>query len=341
MTRPQPSRRAVTVGGLGLLGLAACSSGTGDAGGPAPSATRLGGAEPSDAPEPAEAPAGEVAPAGYAAEGVVVDPVSGLVVVGVRRPDRLLVLAPDTLAVQRTVRVPGSVRHLAVVPAGGTVLVPNEGDDSLLEADVLTGATRSTPVGHVPHDGAGTVGGELVVADEFGGSLSIVRDGAVVFTVDDLTQPGGVVALGSNAVAVDVADFSVSTYDLSARRRTGRLPAGAGPTHVTVAGEDRVAVADTRGGRLLLFSVDPLRQVATLEVGTSPYGLAGDPDAGLVWVTLTASNELVGVDTAGDRLRVIERYPTVRQPNSVAATAGSGLLFVASRTDGTVQRIAR
>nr|MDQ3990227.1 YncE family protein [Actinomycetota bacterium] len=46
-------------------------------------------AEPAEAPEPTRAPAGRVVPVGPIAEGVVADPVTGLVAVGLRDPFRL------------------------------------------------------------------------------------------------------------------------------------------------------------------------------------------------------------------------------------------------------------
>ena len=328
-------RRTVLTGslGAGVLGLAGCSGVT-EGGAPAASSSPDGPAEPATAPSPTTSPAGTVVAVGYAPEGIVHDPVSGLVAVGVRRPDRLLLLDARTLEVRRSVDVPGTVRHLGLAAGGGTVLVPNEAAESLVEVDTRTGRTRSTPVGRGPHDATGVEGGDVVVADEFAGSLSIVRDGRVVRTVGGLRQPGGVAATGSVVVAVDVADHTVSAYDLSGRR-LGRLPGGDGPTHAVTVGDGRVVVSDTRGGRLLLFSADPLRQVAVLDVGPSPYGLAAAD--GVVWTTLSGSNTVVGVDVAGDRLEVVERLPTVQQPNTVATDGGT--LWVASRTNGVVQRI--
>ena len=120
-----------------------------------------------------------------------------------------------------------------------------------------------------------------------------------------------------------------------------RLPAGDGPTHGTLAAPDRVVVADTRGGRLLVYSVDPLRLVGDLALPGGPYGLAGDPSTGTVWVTLTGTNEVVGVDVSGPTPQVLARYPTVRQPDTVAVAPGSHTLWVTGTTDGVVQRITR
>ncbi|WP_101396226.1 YncE family protein [Phycicoccus duodecadis] len=337
MTPSAPGRRAVLL--LGSLALAGCSAE--GAGGKPPSSPAKKGAEPADAPTPTVAAAGKVAPAGYAAEGMVFDELTASLVVGARRPDRIVVLDPTTLAERRSVRVAGTVRHLGLMPPGGVVLVPNEAGDTVSEVDLRTGAVRSTPVGHVPHDAAGTAAGEVLVADEFSRSMSVVRDGRVVHTFDDLVQPGGVVAAGRLGLVVDVGDYTVSAYDLDRMARVGRVAAGAGPTHAVLAAPTRLAVADTRGGRLRLLSVDPLREVADFAVGPSPYGLAADPGEGLVWVTLSGSNAVVGVSVAGDDPRIVARYPTVRQPNSVAVAPGSRTVFVSSRTDALVQRIAR
>ncbi len=75
-----------------------------------------------------------------------------------------------------------------------------------------------------------------------------------------------------------------------------------------------------------MFSADPLKRIGSLAVPGAPYGMAVDGDT--VWVTLTALNEVVGLDVSGNHAKVIARYPTVRQPNTVAvdrpAAIGSG-----------------
>lgn len=337
MTRPGPTRRDVGTTAAVLAALTLLGCGVDEA--PQPPEEKKG-AEPAVAPAPTVAPAGTVTAVGYAAEGIVHDSESGLLAVGVRRPNRLLVLDPTTCEVERSVSVPGTIRHLGVAAGGGTILVPNEADDSVLEVDLRTGATRSTAVGHVPHDAAGAADGTVLVADEFGGSLTVVRDGRVVTTFEDLRQPGSVVAAGSFALVVDVGDYTLTSYDLDTMARVARVPAGAGPTHGVLAAPDRVAVADTRGGGLLLFSIEPLRQVARLDVGVSPYGLAADPASRTVWVTLTSTNEVLEIDVTGDAPRVVARVPTVRQPNTVAVDPATHTLWIASRTDGVVQRIA-
>jgi DNA-binding beta-propeller fold protein YncE len=58
-----------------------------------------------------------------------------------------------------------------------------------------------------------------------------------------------------------------------------------------------------------------------------------------LWVTLTARNQVVAVDLSKTVPAVVATFPTIRQPNTVAVDSATGRVFVASRTDGTVQLI--
>ena len=99
-------------------------------------------------------------------------------------------------------------------------------------------------------------------------------------------------------------------------------------------------VSDTRGDAIVVFGLDPEpRELARLPLPGSPYGLAYDRAGDRLWVTLTATNEVVGIDLGGEVPRVVERLPTIRQPNTVAVNPATGRLFVASPTGGALQLI--
>jgi DNA-binding beta-propeller fold protein YncE len=298
-------------------------------------------AEPESAPTLTAEPAGTTRQVGAAPQGIVYDQKTDTVTVSVRNPDRLLVLDPRTLRTRRTVPLPGKVRHLQVTPDGGTVLVPSEKADTFLEVDPTSGVTRTTKTRKQPHDAAGSKGGDMVVAEEFAGSLAVVRDGSIRHRFDDLKMPGGVVVDGRTAVVVDVGEYTLTTYDLDSLERLERVPAGKGPTHVALIGGGRVAVTDTRGDRVLVFDVRTLRPAGRLSLDGNPYGIAADPTSETLWVTLTGQNELVGLDVGGETPREIARYPTSRQPNTVAVDPGARTLWVTGTKDGTVQRIER
>ncbi|MEP6599000.1 MAG: YncE family protein [Actinomycetota bacterium] len=300
----------------------------------------LGAAEPALAPSGGPAAAGTVRLVGAEAEGIVYDPRTKLVAVAVRKPTRLLLLDPTTLAIRRTVPLPGTVRHLQLARLGGPVLVPCESADSLVEVSLPGGATRTTKVGRSPHD-AGAAADRIVVGDELGSTLTIVRNGVVERIARDVKQPGGVVGTGSRVAVVDVGAFTVSSYDVTTGTRTSVAPAGAGPTHGVLTRDDRIAVTDTRGNALLLFGLDPLKQVTRFALPGAPYGIAADEASNVVWVTLTGRNEVVGLDLSGPAPREIARYPTVGQPDTVAVAPGGRTLWITGTRAGEVQRITR
>lgn len=298
-------------------------------------------AEPAEAPEPTRSPAGRVIPLGPIAEGVVVDPVTGLVAVGLRDPFRLALVDGRTGVASREVPLPGHLRHLQLAAPGGPVLVPAESADAVLRVSLPTGEVVSrVGVGDFPHDATATPGGTLAVANEFGGTVSVVEDGRVVHTFDDATQPGGLAAVGERVGMVDVRENTLTVYDVARRERIAELPAGAGPTHSIADRSGRILVADTRGNAIILFGLDPEpRELARLPLPGKPYGLAYDRTRNRLWVTLTATNEVVGVDVSGAAPRVVTRIPTLRQPNTVAVDTTSGRLFVASPSEGALQLI--
>jgi len=298
-----------------------------------------GAAEPADASQPTAAPAGQVTDLAADPEGLAFDPVTGLLAVAVRDPNRLLLVDGATGQVQNEVPLPGHARHLQLAAPGGPVLVPGEDSNALIQVALPGGGVTTTEVGEYPHDATQVGSGRVVVGDEKGGTLSVVENGEVIQTFDDLTQPGGLAPVGDLVGVIDVADFSLSVYDIAAGERLGRVPAGDGPTHLVADNRGDLLVADTRGDALLSFRADPVELQARLPLPGTPYGLAYDAIDDVLWVTLTAINEVVGFDMSSGEPREVARFPTVRQPNTVAVDPESGRVFVVGRTTGELQTI--
>lgn len=139
-------------------------------------------------------------------------------------------------------------------------------------------------------------------------------------------------------VRVDGRARVLELYDRRTLKRTARVAAGVGPTHVVAAG-DRLYVTDTQGGALLVFATRPkLALVRRVYLPGGPYGMALDPMRHRLWVTLTARNEVVSLPANG-RPRPLVRLPTVRQPDSVAVDPTLGTLAVTGRGAGVLQLI--
>jgi DNA-binding beta-propeller fold protein YncE len=76
--------------------------------------------------------------------------------------------------------------------------------------------------------------------------------------------------------------------------------------------------------------------VRRVHLAGRPYGIAIDRRRERLWITLTARNAVVELPAHG-RPRILRRFPTVRQPNTVAVDELTGRVFVAGRSDGTLQ----
>jgi DNA-binding beta-propeller fold protein YncE len=299
--------------------------------------------EPAVSPPLTATPAGAVYALGGTPEGAVIL-TGGLVAIAVRNPDGLVVFdlsAPDQW---RLVPLTGAARHLELVGPTGPVLVPQETNDRLVEVALPAGTViRSVPVGRQPHDAAAASGGRIFIGDELAGTVHLIGPDGTATVVPGPLQPGGLAASpdGSVVVAVGVRGRQITAFEADGRV-IGSAPCGAGPTHVTTGGGGLFWVADTNGGAVLGFRIGALgpRQVARIVVGNRPYGLAYDPVRDTLWVTLTATNQIVGLHLRGTAVAGRATYDTVRQPNSVAVDASTGELVVTgSEPAGAVELI--
>ena len=329
------SARGLTVLGLSLV--AACGS-HGSAPGSSAPAVLHAAPEPARAAVPGTRPAGTVLELGGGRpEGIVTDPRSGLVVVAVRQPDRLLLVDPAAARLVRTVAVPGSARHLELVPGGGAVLVPGEDTALVTRVSLPTGALGSSVrVLAQPHDVAVTTDGTAYVADEFGAAISVVRAGRVVATVRGLVQPGGAAGTGTTGTVVDVRARLL--HVLRSDREIAVLPAGVGPTHALALTDGIVLVTDTSGGALLLYDVAGRpHQVGSEPLPGRPYGTAYDAARHRVYITSTQDNLLVEYAWDGRRLQRVASFPTVRDAYSVTVVPATGRVVVAGESGSTLQ----
>jgi len=272
---------------------------------------------------------------GGAPEGLAFDPRSGVLAVGLRRPAELALLDGDSGRVLRRVGLPAGPRHLAV--ADGVFRVPAEMAGRVLAVRARDGRILSdVATGPQPHAVAVTGDGAVAVGNEGAASVGLFRGGSRTQTVPAALQPGGVIALDDGRYAViSVRERVVEVFGADGRR-IAREPAGVGPTH-GVYRNGVLWVTDTQGDALLVFQLEPeLALDRRLRLRAGPYGIALDPVAERLWVTLTGSNRLVELPAHG-RPHVLASYPTVRQPNDVAVDSRTGRVFVGGRADGVVQ----
>ena len=250
-------------------------------------------------------------------------------------PDRttVTILTPDGTDPPRTVTLPAPAADLS--PGNpGEVLVP--AGSIIARVDLATGTVTEVAVEGDAKSVALDQNGDLVVGDADGTIRVLGTDTAVT----GLVSADAIAAVDANLVVLDRRQSSVTEIPDGSTSLGLALRAGDGATNLVADHWGRVLVTDTTNGALLVFTTDSLVLRQRYPVGSSPYAVAVDERSGTVWVSLTATNEVLGYDLSSGIPVEIARHATVGQPNSLAVDPDTGDVFVGSAAGDGVQRIA-
>lgn len=332
--RPRSTRPGLL---LSLLVLAACSSNPVTA--PPPT---IPPAQPAVSPAVSQPPAGAVRPLTGRATGAVFDAATGMLAVLCPGPDA------QTPAAVSLFGAPGKPTEALAMPGPATALTGDghgvaylSGHGGYFTVDLATRA-----VTRIDLDDAGDVEFTAIARRDDGTMVLGSADGAVYTLAADgkrtaarakiFARVDEIVAQGNTTVVLDRGQTSVTTIGPDGKPQYA-LRAGQGATTLAADPRGPVLVADTRGGQLLVYGVDPLMLRQAYPVPDSPYGVAGSGT--LAWVSQTATNTVVGYDL-GTGIPVEKvRYPTVQQPDTLAVDDTSGALYVVSGAGAGVQVI--
>jgi outer membrane protein assembly factor BamB len=338
--RSNPSARLIRLGAAlaAVPLLLSCSGGNPVDRGPATVAP----ATPAASPPVTGDPAGTVRALDLSARAALFDPgTDTLVVLGTVPAVALLPSTPGVAP--RTVALPAEATAICGDGAG-TVYLATRGGYLRMN---LSGPAEQVAAEKVEVDGhqdteftaiARHDDGRLVLGSADGGVYTLDSDTTVGGEVTSFVRVDALVTQGGDTVVLDRAQSLVTTVDNSGRNPRHALRAGDGATTLATDPAGRVLVADTRGGELLVFSVDPLLMRQRYPVPDSPYGLAGSRS--LTWVSQTATNTVIGYDLATGIPVERIRYRTVQQPNALAFDDASGTLYVVSGSGAGVQIIS-
>ncbi len=224
--------------------------------------------------------------------GVAVNPKSGVVYVADWYGSRIFVVSADGSKIETEIQVGASPSGIAVTPDGATILVANREGNSVSLVDAATATeTVKIPVGEHP----------------FG------------ITLDET---------GTRAYTANVMSNDVSVIDVAGRREFGRVTTGERP-YVVALTATRGFVTDQYSNTVTVFNLKTLTNVAAIEVGDHPEGIAASRDGSRLYVTNWGSNTLGVIDAT--TLKVIKDIPGAGRPTLVR-----GLFAVARASERAV-----
>jgi outer membrane protein assembly factor BamB len=299
-------------------------------------------AQPADSPA-SQNPAGVVQPLNGHPQGALFDGSSRQLVVlspgaDPAAPASIAVFGTPVGASPRVIGLPGPASSLTG-DGHGTVYLAGRG--GYFAVNVTTAQNTTITVADAEHTEftaiARRADGRLVLGSADGAVYTLASDNASVANRNKIfARVDALATQGNTTVVLDRGQTSVTTIGADGHAEQA-LRAGEGATTMAADPQGRVLVADTRGGQLLVYGVDPLILRQAFPVRQAPYGLAGSDE--LSWVSQTASNTVIGYDLSTGTPVEKVRYPTVQQPNSLAFDQASDTLYVVSGLGAGVQVI--
>lgn len=299
-------------------------------------------AQAADSPPVTGTPPGTLLPLAGPAQAAVFDSqTDSLVVLGAGRENRSVVTVFPAGGAPSPTELDGAATAMAADGEGGLILSTEGG---YFRFDITSG--DATRIGVQGQDGvdftaiARRADGKVVLGSADGAVYTLASDTEVGARLKMFARVDAIVTQGNTTIVLDRAQTSITSLDAEGTKSAHALRAGAGATTMAADTAGRVVVADTRGGELLVYGVDPLILRQRYPVPDSPYGLTSSgTDDGLTWVAQTATNTVVGYDLSTGIPVEKVRHQTVRQPNSLAVDDATDTLYVVSGSGDGLQVI--
>ncbi|MGJ0121216.1 hypothetical protein ACQ7HM_18580 [Williamsia sp. MIQD14] len=319
-----------------LLVVTACGSGSSDSPGVATTAPQT----------PLPAPTGSARPAG----SVVAAPASSALVldsagkrIAVLGADRRSVVVystatPTAPVATRTIALPEAVSSIGAVSGDDLVAVA---PSTVIDVDLARGVaqTHDVTVGE-PLSVARLSDGSVIIGTADGKIVQVGADRRITKTVDGLVRVDELAVAARDGksdqvVALDRAQSSVTSVDMSDGSLGEALRSGDGATNLVVDHYGRFLTTDTRGGEFLGFDGDPLLTKFRYPVAEGPYAVGYDDVRNLAWVATTGTNEAIAFDLASGIPTEKRRVATVGQADAMVVDSATGTVYLLSaRGDG-------
>ncbi|WP_072801842.1 YncE family protein [Rhodococcoides yunnanense] len=293
-----------------------------------------------DSPVAATAPAGTITDSPSGMHSTTFDADTRSVVALADDYSSLLVFPVDATSdsvVPRVIELPGAATSIAD-GRDGTVLLPT--DKALLEVDLRTSGVDSIAVDARLLSAVELPDGQLAAGDDRGTVHVLGSDGSESHTISGLTSVDSLASTQYGLTALDRHQTSLTEVKVDDDSLGLALRAGEGAAELDTDRFGRVLVTDAAGEELLVYSSESLLLRQRFPVGAQPWAVAYDDNSDVVWISLPATNEVVGYTLDTGIPVEVSRFPTVRQPDSIAVDSDTGDLYIGSATGDGLQRIS-
>jgi sugar lactone lactonase YvrE len=237
-------------------------------------------------------------------------------------------LIDTTNGTRRTLDLPAPPANLHA--QHGQVLAALPDANQITRIDLRTTTAHPTPVAGAPVDAIDLDPQRTAIALRDTGTITILNHGQPATTTEKFPGPAQLLHHNGQVYVLDRLTTAITPINTTTGDKGAGLRAGEGATNTTQDRYGRILTIDTRGQALLAFSTDPLILKQRYPVPGAPYALAYDPTTDTAWITLTATNELVGYDIAGGEPQERHRIPTISQPDTIALDPDTKTLYIAS-----------
>lgn len=239
-----------------------------------------------------------------------------------------LQLIDTTNGNRRTVDLPAAPANIHARSGQLLAALPDAGQ--ITRVDLRTATAHPTPVPGGPVDAVDLDAQRTAVIQRDTATVTILTDGRPGVTTEKFEGPAQLLDHAGQLYVLDRLTTAITPIDPANGDKGAGLRAGQGATNAVQDRYGRILTIDTRGQALLAFSTDPLIHKQRYPVPGAPYALAYDPTTDIAWITLTATNEVVGYDIAGGEPQERHRIPTISQPDSLAVDPDNQTLYIAS-----------
>ncbi len=330
--RPIPWRIGVAVASTCLL-VAACSDNSSDD----PDSVSLEPLSKVEAPAISTPPSGSVSPSPSGLHSTTFDSATRTIVALEDDSTSLLIFDIDhTEQAPSVVALPSAAADVVTV-GDGTLLLPMNG--MLARADIRSSAVETTEVDANLLSAASLTDGRVAAGDDSGVIHIFGSDSNEAETVDGLSSVDSLAATQYGLTALDRRETSLTQINLDAKSLGAALRAGEGAAETATDRFGRILVTDAVGRELLVYSSEDLLLRQRFPVDAQPWAVAYDDKSDIAWISTPGTNEVVGYTLETGIPVEVKRFPTVRQPDSIAVDSNSGDLFVGSATGAGLQRI--